>query len=507
MGRLTIGQRIEQLAVAQPEATALVVLDRRGGESRVGWAELDERANHCAAVLAGHGVRTGDPVVVALPPGADHVIATVGAWKLGATVVPLDPRLPAGEARALTDAIRPRLRVGAPLPGAPCPALSPEECGSGRRPRPPEGEWGTPRSASATGGTTGLPRIIHRRRGWVFDTDALPAAHERAVGLDTGQVQLVTVPLFHSGFGALYQGLALAHTVVLTPRFMPSLVAESIERYRVNVLRLVPTMMKLLLDPRVGLRRRDLSSVAALHHGSAPCPAEVKRAWLDLLGPERVFESYSSQEQLGFVHIRGDEWLARPGSVGRPAPGSVVVVGEDGEEAAPGVPGRLFFRSPGAGPEYLGPAAELPVWRADYRGVGDFGYLDEDGYLYVKGRASEMINVGGANVYPAEIEDVLLSAPSVADACVVPRPHELLGQVPHALVVPAGPEAPTPAELDAHCRARLAPSKAPASYAFVAALPRNEAGKLRRADLADLADTTTVADAADTTDVTAVAGR
>ncbi|PCG84203.1 hypothetical protein CIB93_20505 [Streptomyces sp. WZ.A104] len=483
MRRMTVCQLVAGTAASRPQDAALVVLDRRGNATTVCWAELDERANHCAAVLRSHGVRGRDPVMIALPNGLDHVVATLGAWKLGATVVPLDPRLRAEEAEALTAAVRPRVLVGVPADAPTDGRLTPAAWGDGRSTRSPGQPDAEPRSASATGGTTGRPRIIHRRRGWVFDADDLPSPHERAVGLDTGQVQLVAAPLHHSGFGALHHGLALGHTVVLLPRFMPSLAVEAVERYRVNVMRLVPTMMQMLLDPRVGLRDRDLSSVTALHHGSAPCPPEVKRAWIGILGAERVFESYSSQEQLGFVYIRGDDWLARPGSVGRPAPGAIAVVGEDDEPCAPGEPGRLFFRCAGEGPDYLSAPAELPVWRDTYRSVGDLGYLDEDGYLYVLGRAGEMINVGGANVYPAEIEGVLASAPGVADSCVVPRPHALLGEVPHALVVPAGAQGPDLAVLDAHCRGRLSPAKVPASYEVVPSLPRDESGKLRRRDL------------------------
>jgi bile acid-coenzyme A ligase len=474
-----IGRRVERLAADEPDRVAVHLIGGRE-PAAVTWRELDGRANHCAAVLSEGGLPGAPTVVVCLPNGIDHVVATLAAWKLGATVVPLDPRLPPAEAERLTAALAPARFVGDPAYTPPCRVVRPAEWGREWRAAAPAAVGGQPRSATATGGTTGSPRIILRRRGWLFDERDPVPPRDRAHGLDTGQVQLVTTPLFHSGFGALYQGLAFGHTVVLTPRFMPSLVADAIERYRVNVLRLVPTMMKMLLLPAVRLADRDLSSVAALHHGTAPCPDGVKRAWLDLLGPERVFESYASLEQLGFVSIRGDEWLAHPGSVGRPEPGAVVVVGDDGEEAPPGVVGRLFFRSPdGKGPQYLVAGERLATWRDGYFSVGDLGSLDAEGYLYVRGRAQEMINVGGTNVYPAEIESVLLSAPSVADACVVPRPHDLLGSVPHALVVPA--EGFSVTALDAHCREHLSLQKVPVSYETVTALPRTGAGKLRRA--------------------------
>jgi bile acid-coenzyme A ligase len=478
---ITIGQRIELLASEQPDGIAVLFTGRRGAESLT-WRELDGRANHCAAKLFAGGLPADPTVVIALPNGLDHVVATIAAWKLGAMVVPLDPHLGAAENERLFSAIGAARYVGEPAHPVPCPVIGPADWGQGwsaTRPRPLAAQ---PRSASATGGTTGLPRIILRRRGWLFDEREPVSAHDRTIGLRAGQVQLVCTPLFHSGFGALYQGLAFGHTVVLTPRFVPALVADAIERYSVNLLRLVPAMMKMLLLPEVGIRDRDLRSVEALHHGTAPCPDGVKRMWLELLGPERVFESYSSLEQLGFVYIRGDDWLAHPGSVGRPRPGTLAVVDEDGAEVGPGVVGRLFFRSPdGHGPQYLVAGEALPAWQSDYFSVGDLGNLDSDGYLYVQGRAHEMINVGGANVYPAEIESVLLSAPSVTDACVVPKSHDLLGHVPRALVVPAGGFSVR--ELDIYCRERLSLHKVPVSYEVVTALPRTPAGKLRRAQL------------------------
>ncbi|MEU6073960.1 AMP-binding protein [Micromonospora sp. NPDC047074] len=474
----TIGQRVADLAEAHPERAALVALSRNGSATTVGYRELDRRANHCAAVLARHGLGAGDVVVIALPNGVDHVVATLAGWKLGATVLPLDPRSPAGDtAQILTD-VAPALFVGVPRQELPIRVVDPVEWGSGESHHAPPEPSGPPRSALATGGTTGRPKVVVRRRPWTFDPGALPSPHDRAVGLTAGQVQLVTMPLFHGGFGALHHGLALGHTLVTTPMFIPRLVAEAIERYRVNVLRLVPTMMRLLLEPG-GVLGRDLSSVTALHHGTGPCPPEVKLAWLDLLGPERVYESYGAQEQIGFVWIRGDEWLRHPGSVGRPAPGTVAVV-VDGEPAAPGVVGEVFLRPATAKqPEYLGSGPQLVAWRDEYLSVGDLGYLDADGYLFIKGRVQETINVGGAKVYPAEVEAVLTSHPGIADACVVGRTHPIRGQVPHALVVPTDPEL-SQAELDAYCRARLTLHKVPASYEFTATLPRNDAGKLRR---------------------------
>lgn len=479
--KITVVRRIAEIAERCPDRDAIVSLDRKGASARTTYRGLDRRANHCAAVLAGHGVHAASTVVVALPNGIDHVVATLGAWKLGATVVVLDPRAPARETEEVVASAAPALFVGLPRHDPPCPLVTPEAWGDGELAEAPPEPPVAPRSALATSGTTGRPRIILRRRGWLVDPDALPTAHERDMGLDLDQCQLVVTPLHHMGFGALHQGLALRHTVVLAPMFVPRLVADAIERHSVNVLRLVPTMMKLLLELD-DLADRDLSSVVALHHGTGPCPPEVKHAWLNLVGAKNVYEGYSSQEQLAYVWIRGDEWLDHPGSVGRPEPGTVVVVDEEGRAAPPGEVGELFVRPvTGGQPEYLGPGHRLSTWGDGHLSVGDLGYLDEEGYLFVVGRVADTINVAGAKVNPADVEDVLTAHPGVRDACVVPRPHPVRGQVPHAYVVAAPGLAP--AELDAYCRQRLSPHKVPAAFELVDSVPRTELGKLRRARL------------------------
>ncbi|HEU5160833.1 MAG TPA: AMP-binding protein [Streptosporangiaceae bacterium] len=480
MGRLTtVEQRVTALATAHPHREAIIFLAHDGAPTSITYRGLDRRVNHCARVLASHGVGVRHVVAIALPNGIDHVVAALAAWRLGATVLALDPRSPARETEEAADAARPALFVGTPRKEVSCPVITAAAWGDGEDAEPLPSPGVPPRSALATGGSSGRPRVILRRRSWEYAEDDLPSAHDRAMGLRLDQVQLITLPLFHGGFGAMHQALVLGHTVVLTPMFIPRLVATAIERYAVDMLRLVPTMMTLLLKPG-GVVDRDLSSVVAMHHGTGPCPPEVKRAWMKLLGPERVFETYGSQEQLGFVWIRGDEWLAHPGSVGRPAPGTLVIVDQSGREAPPGTVGEVFQRpATGGRPEYLGDGPALRTWRQEYFSVGDLGLLDADGYLHLKGRVQETINVGGAKVFPAEVEGVLVEYPSVVDACVLARDHPVQGQVPYAIVVSTDPRISLP-DLDRHCRQRLSAHKVPVDYEVRDSLPRSDAGKLRR---------------------------
>ncbi len=479
--KVTVAQRVAEIAAAEPDREAVVTVDHRGRATTTTFRELDHRANHCARVLAAHGATRSEPVVVALPNGIDHVVATLASWKLGAVVVSLDPHAPGREAAAMVAAAGPAVLVGAlggdrPDPG--CPVLAPAAWGTAEDPRPLPAPTAPPRSALATSGSTGLPRVVLRRRSWEVDVDALVSEHERTMGLDVDQNQLVCFPLHHGGFGALHHGLALGHRIVLMTMFAPRAVLDAVERYRVQVMRLAPTMMALLLEVP-GVERRDLSSVRAVHHGTGPCPPEVKRAWMDLVGPAAVFETYSSQEQLGFVWIRGDEWLAHPGSVGRPAPGAVRVLDDARRPVPPGETGQIFFRPTGGGqPEYLGPGPRLAA--ADgYLTTGDLGFLDEDGYLFVVGRADDAINVGGAKLNPGEVEEVLRRHPGILDACVVGHPDPARGQVPHAVLV-AGNPPPSFDDLDRHCRELLSPYKVPVRYRLVESLRRNELGKLQR---------------------------
>ncbi|GHJ41631.1 class I adenylate-forming enzyme family protein [Streptomyces sp. TS71-3] len=475
---VSYGERIGQLAGEHPDVTAVLSVRPDGSGSGLSWRELESLTNVAARGLAGLGATADTTVAIALPAGLDHVVATIAAWKLGALVVPLDPHSTPAERAALTSVLGEHLLVGT-SPGAVPPGWwrGSEHAGT---PLPP---GAAPRSATLTGGTTGRQRAILRPRPWTYRPGAWLAPHDRAQGMRLGQTQLVLLPLYHTAFQALYQGLALDHRIILMERFVPSLFPRLVEEHRVSYVRMVATTMRMILDVP-GLRDHDLSSIETLHHGAGPCPEKVKRAWLDLVGPEHVYEIYANQERAGRTAIRGDEWLRRPGSVGRPTGCEVRVYHESGRLLPAGEVGEVYLRTPGVGqPRYLGDGPPLPE-RDGFLSVGDLGYLDTDGYLYLVDRKSNVINVGGQNVYPAEVEGVLLEMDGVADAVVTGRPHDYLGQSVHALVVPADPARPvTPEAVDAYCRGRLSPAKVPLTCQIVPSVPRSGTGKVPRARL------------------------
>jgi bile acid-coenzyme A ligase len=243
--------------------------------------------------------------------------------------------------------------------------------------------------------------------------------------------------MFHGGFLEPHNGLAMGHKLVVMEVFSPNLFLQLVERHRVNFVVLVPTLMRALASVK-DVDRYDLSSIEALYRGSGPCTETVKRRWLELLPPERVFEDYGSIEDIGFVTIRGDEWLNHPGSVGRSSKACrVFVLDGDGNEAPAGEVGEVYFHSPRiAQPHYISGGAPL-YERAGGLTVGDLGYLDDQGYLHLVDRRADMLNVGGLNVYPAKVEAVILELDSVVDAAVVGRPDELFGHRVHAVVVAA----------------------------------------------------------------------
>jgi long-chain acyl-CoA synthetase len=245
---------------------------------------------------------------------------------------------------------------------------------------------------------------------------------------------------------------------------------------------MVPTMFHRMLSlPDLERRSWDLSSLQGVLHGAAPCPVEVKHRMIEWLGPI-VNEYYGSSEGGGAL-VRSEEWLARPGTVGLPWPGSTIkVLDESGQDCPPGTTGTVHMQMSGWDFEYHNDPDKTQQSVSDgFFTVGDVGHLDSDGYLYLSGRTAELIISGGTNIYPAEIEGVLLEHPAVADAAVIGVPNEEWGEEVKAVLelkpgVTPGPE--LTAEVLAHCRTRLAGFKVPRSVEYRAALPRTDAGKL-----------------------------
>jgi bile acid-coenzyme A ligase len=476
------GEQLTRLASADPERAALtcedVTLSRR---------ELVERAQRLAVRFAELGVGAGAFVTIGLPNSLEFVEAMLASWWLGAIPQPISHRLPAIERSAIVELADPALVVGVSTEEAgDRPTLSGEEVvAAAQRPTAP-GTVPTPRTAPSwkvvtSGGSTGRPKLI------VAGQPAIVAAAEGFAGLlrfPRDETVLVTGPMSHNGpFVVMTVGLLLGNHVILMRRFDAAETLRLIEAHRVNWAYLVPTMMSRIWRlPESERLARDLSSLQIAFHVGAPCPAWLKRAWIEWLGPDGVLEMYAGTELQAVTVVDGVEWLEHPGTVGRPVLGEIEIRGPDGRQLASGETGEVWMRR-GAGQaasyRYIGatPRAAADGWES----LGDMGHVDTDGYLYLSDRASDMILVGGSNVYPAEVEAALDEHPSIRSSCVVGLPDHDLGSVPHAIVELARPA--TDDELLAHLRERLASYKIPHSFERVDHPLRDDAGKVRRSAL------------------------
>lgn len=443
------------------------------------WLELEARSAAAARRLVALGIKPNDFVAVALANGVEHHVSSFAVWRAGATPCILPQKLPGRELAQIVELAAPAILIrdgGEPVRGV--TEIAPG--GDDRIVLPPDlaaMQW----KAVASGGSTGRPKLI---------VDHGPARYDERLqgmnallGMPQGGVMLNPGPLYHNA-PFLFTSLALlaGTRVVGMRRFDAEEALRLIERERVEWVCLVPTMMHRIwsLPPEVR-SRYDLSSLRKIVHLGAPCPPWLKHAWIDWLGAERILEVYAGTEGAAIL-ITGEEWLHKPGSVGRAPPEALTVRDEDGNICPPNVIGEIFFAAETATRfHYIGGDTRL-----DGEGrmsLGDLGYLDEDGYLFLSDRRTDMILRGGANIYPAEVEAALIEHPAICDAVVVGLPCEDYGARVHAVIQPA--KALPLDEIDRFVRARLAGYKCPESYELVDMPLRDEAGKIRRAALRD----------------------
>ena len=473
--------RFYALVDKHPDKTALIYAPEVGDEIRVSWGQFDGYSTRIAKLFREEfGVDQTSLVIVATRNSHLHYFVTYAAWKLGALALPLRAELPARERDEILDLAKPAV-VYTEWEGIDYPAISPEELAradvydGGRLPN----IYPHPGKAISSGGSTGRSKIITDR---TWD----PSVWRRTLGMEERQVQLMAAPLYHNSPALIgNSGLMKDHTLVIMQRFTPEQAVELIERHRVNYAYLPPIIMQRIAR-MPGIEEHDLSSIEAFHSSAAVCPAWLKRWWIDHIGAEKVWEVYGSSEGVGATFIRGDEWLEHEGSVGRPAINTKMrILDENQREVPTGEVGEIYMWTE-TGPtfNYVG-APPLKSTPDGFYSIGDLGSVDEDGYLYIADRRTDMIVTGGANVYPAEVEAALGEHPAVADVVVVGIPDDEWGRRVHAIIQPLDAHAPPELDdLNAHVRQRLVNYKAPKTYEFLSDFPRNEAGKIRRAQLA-----------------------
>ncbi|MFG1703637.1 AMP-binding protein [Nonomuraea sp. M3C6] len=461
-----------EIAADDPERPALL------GDEGTTYGELLARVNQASNGLTSRGAGPGGCVVTVLKNGLDALTMMLATYQIGAYLVPVNWHFTAEEIDYIVAdcgaevVISPAaLTVGELVSGQPSTAPAHRRAGS---------------MMLYTSGTTGRPKGVRRRLLDLTPEKLYPILMRKSwrhFGLPLGGVHLVCSQLYHSApYGQAMMALQFGHSIVAPARFDPVDTLRLIERYRVTNAFMVPTMFHRLLGVP-GRESYDLSSLTHLYHGAAPCPPAVKQAMIDWVGPV-LWEYYGSTEAAVATMVSSQEWLARPGTVGRALEGmAFTIVGEDGREVGPGAPGLVYIGGINRFEYHRDPGKTAAAMRGAAYTPGDIGYLDDDGYLFLLDRRTDLIISGGVNIYPAEIEAALLEHPSVADVAVigVPDPewgHKVVALVQPASGVSAGEE--LTAELLRHCAPRLARLKHPRVIEYREALPRTPTGKLSR---------------------------
>jgi len=505
VSQLNIAQGVATFARATPNAIAVMDQDRC-----VTFAALEERANRFANALLGAGVGPGQKVAMMLPNSVEFCEISAGAARVGAAIVPINPHLTAPEvayqlghseasalvahsslaetACAASEAANLETRLLASV-GGPGLGRDYESLLADADPSPPavEVEETSPFCVNYTSGTTGKPKgvlISHRSRCLTF----LCAAIEW--GLGPGRTTVAVAPLYHGagfafGYGALYVGASVA---MLPPGpFDPGALLDTVERTGAQTMFLVPAHAQRLREQVDPTRlRRSFQSVEVLYFNAAPLPQALKLWLLDSLPEVALHELYGSTEAGIVTDLRPVDQRRKQACVGPPwLLTELVVLDDSGAPVEPGQPGELFSRSPFLMNGYLkDPEATSACMTEDgFLTSGDVVTLDEEGFVYVVDRKKDMIITGGINVYPREVEEVLLAHPAVADVAVVGLPSEAWGEEVTAVVVARSGRRLDVADLERHCRASLASFKVPKRWVESERLPRNAAGKVLKTEL------------------------
>jgi bile acid-coenzyme A ligase len=477
---ISYGRRLSQLAEERGDETAVVFAAQDGTDYSLSWVYLDQRSNQMARRLIDAGVSPGDTVVVGLSNSTEHLISTFGAWKTGATVLPLRSSLPVWERERVLEVAAAKAVIGdwdGALGLKDIAATTDLDAG-------PMAEDHIPPHARliATSGSTGTPKIIVTPVPGVYGNSAVPTSV-----LPPSLVVMTTSPLYHTnGFSFCYPPILNGGPLVLMEHFDAARAVSLIEDHRVQMTVLVPTMLQRIARLE-GIRERDLSSLEKVLYGGASLPEWVTRIWLELIEPERFQFLYGGSEGIGLCSCTGRDWLEHPGTTGRPTDCDVLILDVEHREQPQGEIGEIWMRlhSESEPFRYIGMETPEPIL-GGYRTFGDMGWLDEDGYLYIADRRQDMIVTGGVNVFPAEVEAALSERDDIDDVVVVGLPDPEWGHRVHAIVQPANVESPPSADaLRAYCRERLSGPKVPKTFEIVEHLPRTSAGKINRSRLVE----------------------
>jgi long-chain acyl-CoA synthetase len=504
-------QRLGVWWIAQDHPDLPAVVDVATGE-RLTFAELAGRAHQLVWALRHAGLEPGDVIVLVLPNGVEAVVWQLATQESGLRYISLNPALSAGEIGDIVDhaqaqmvvvhaadadhlddfhstvSVAHKVSVGGPIDGF----ISRESLVAGQATTPPpDRQLGGLITYSS--GTTGRPKAVWRRlpEGDPWDyADRLKSFGQAFQFRPLRGAHLVSAGMHHGGCQGFYQGaLNVGQTLVIMGKFDPEQALGLIAVHGVSTAYMVPTQfVRFLRLPEPTRHRFDLSSLEVVVHSAAPCPLEIKKQMLDWWGPV-IWETYGGIEGAATI-AKPHRWLEKPGTVGRAIRGVRLRILDDaGSEVPAGEVGNIFLETKGSGFEYKGdPELTRSVHHGRAFTLGDMGYLDDDGYLFICDRAKDLIISGGVNIYPAEIEGVLAAHPLVGDVAVIGVPDAEWGEQVKAVVelTPGATPSPELAEtLLGWCRGQLAGYKCPRSVEFRPELPRTDGGKLSKRDLRD----------------------
>lgn len=497
-----------EIAKRWPDRVAVVFT---GTGHRWTYREFEEEANRVGHLLRDQGLEEGDRIAIVMRNSPEMLAIMAAAERTGLYHVPVNWHLTPRESSFIINDAAARivftqaalLDSARELPGlcegverwvmvdAPAGA-DPFVNYRGMvqdRPSTHVPNERTGRTLPYSSGTTGRPKGILRALPGTDPSEPVPIEKfaQIAYRFREGMVLLEPAPMYHGAVHShLSAALRMGGTSIVMDRFDGEATMRLIAEHRVTHVALVPTMMARLLQLPEDVRDSyDISSLEAVIHGAAPCPPAVKQGTIDWVGPI-VWENFGATEAIGGCIVSSEEWLERPGTVGKPLFGEPMILDADGNEVPPGTIGQIWWRG-AADFQYLNDEEQSAETIVDSDGplssVGDIGYVDEEGYLFPTDRASFTIIRGGVNIYPQEVENVLVQHPAVADVAVFGIPDPDLGEVVQALVEVRPAQSPGPeleAELIAFCREHLARFKCPAAVDFTDELPRLETGKVQK---------------------------
>ncbi|MCW2893562.1 MAG: acyl-CoA synthetase [Actinomycetia bacterium] len=501
-----------QQAMAHPGKPAIIMA--ASGET-VTFGDYEARSNRVAHLLRDAGLRRGDHIAVFIENSPQLLEIEGGAERAGLYYSLINTYLGADEVAYVVANSQARMlfssaakRQVAAAAAARCPGLDrmlmtgpgplpagwePYDAVVAGYPAAPVADESLGAAMLYSSGTTGHPKGILRDLPAAGPGEPLPVMEfVRAMfGFRAGMTYLSPAPLYHSAPQAsVAAALRLGCTAIVMEHFDPGQWLALVERYRVTHCQMVPVMFSRLLRLPDEVRARyDTSSLECIVHAAAPCSVHVKQAMIDWLGPI-ITEYYGATEANGFTFCTSAEWLAHPGTVGRPVLGELLILDGEGKECPTGTDGTIWFRGATAFEYFQDPAKTAESRSSDgaASAVGDVGHVDADGYLYLTDRKSYMIISGGVNIYPQETENILSAHPAVEDVAVIGVPNDDLGEEVKAVVQLVDPAAAGPRlaqDLITYCRHRLAHFKCPRTVDFVPELPRSETGKLYKRILRD----------------------